>query len=93
MPIYAYRCRSCGGVTERFDSVDDAPESISCSHCRGRETHRVISRVAYHASEATKTSKLDPKYEKMVDHAMDKSRSADVDRLVRKMKPFPKDAK
>ncbi|NIP14725.1 MAG: hypothetical protein GWM88_08350 [Pseudomonadales bacterium] len=93
MPIYVYRCRFCGGVTERFDSVNDAPESVTCAHCDSAETHRVISTVAYHASEATKTSKLDPKYDKMVDHAMDKSTSADVDRLVGKMKPFPKGAK
>lgn len=88
MPIYAYRCRTCGDVTDAYASIKDPPASIDCEHCRGSDTHRIIARVAYHASESTKTSKLDPKYEKMVDDAMYKSRSADPDRLFRKMKPF-----
>ena len=54
----------------------------------GDDTHRVIARVAYHASEATKTARLDPKYEKMVDASMRKNPLADPDRLLRKMKPL-----
>ncbi len=45
--------------------------------------------MAYHASEASRTARLDPKYEKMVDHAMKKSASADEHRLIDKMKPYP----
>ena len=89
MPVYAYRCRACGEVTDRFASVDAAPEQIVCEHCHGEDTYRIISRVAYHASDAGKTARLDPKYEKMVDHAMRKSANADVDRLIKKMKPYP----
>lgn len=88
MPIYAYRCRACRMVTDQLASVDEAPDAIACEHCGSPETHRIISRVAYHASEATKTAKLDPKYEKMVDHAMKKSANADEHRIIDKMKPF-----
>jgi len=88
MPIYAYRCEGCGELTEHIASVTDMPDAITCDQCGSGETHRVISRVAYHASEATKTAKLDPKYEKMVDHAMSKSMSADENRLHRKMGSF-----
>jgi putative FmdB family regulatory protein len=88
MPIYAYRCSACGGVTDAYASINDAPVSIACEHCNDGDTHRIIARVSYHASDNAKTSKLDPKYEKLVDDAMRKSSNADPDRLLRKMKPF-----
>ena len=44
-------------------------------------------------SEAAKTARLDPRYDKMVDHAMRKSANADEGRLLRNMKPFPGDSK
>ncbi len=88
MPVYAYRCRLCGQLTDLFASVTDAPDQVVCEHCSSKETRRIISRVACHASEGDKTARLDPKYEKMVNSAMKKSESADVDRLLKKMKPF-----
>ncbi len=90
MPLYSYRCRDCGAETEHFARIDDAPEHVRCDACGGEHTHRIISSVAYHASEASKTARLDPKYEKMVDHAMKKSASADENRLIKKMKTFQK---
>jgi len=88
MPIYVYRCRACGGVSDAYASINDPPAPIVCQHCGAGETHRVIARVAYHASDNAKSARLDPKYEKMVDDSMRKSRNADPDRLLRKMKPF-----
>jgi hypothetical protein len=41
--------------------------------------------VAYHASASSRTARLDPKYEKMVDSAMKKSASADENRLIDRM--------
>lgn len=90
MPIYTYRCDQCGEVTEQLASINDIPVKVACQHCRGTHTHRIISSVAYHASEATKTAKLDPKYEKMVNHAMKKSASADENRIIKNMAPFSK---
>ena len=88
MPIYAYRCSKCGEVTDAYEKVSSAPKTISCSHCGAKGAKRIISRVAYHASESAKTSRLDPKYEKMADDAAKKSASADPMRLLKKMKPF-----
>ena len=93
VPIYAYRCNACNEVTDAFASLRDIPERIRCGHCGGGETHRIISRVAYHASESTKTAKLDPKYEKMVDHAMKKSANADENRLIQRMTRSPSEPK
>ncbi|MGD8831761.1 MAG: zinc ribbon domain-containing protein [Pseudomonadales bacterium] len=88
MPIYAYRCRKCGRTTDHLAAVDQAPEHVTCEHCESDDTGRIISRVAYHASEASKTAKLDPKYDKMIDHAMNKSAGASEHRIIDKMKPF-----
>jgi len=42
-------------------------------------------------SSASKVARLDPKYEQRVDRAMRNTPSADPDRLLRRMKPFPKE--
>jgi putative FmdB family regulatory protein len=88
VPIYSYRCRACGGATDAYASVNDAPTSVACEHCHATDTYKIIGRVAYHANEATKTARLDSKFEKRVDDAMRKSAGADPNRLLRKMKPF-----
>lgn len=91
MPIYEYRCRGCGKLSSVLCSVNDRPPSVDCEHCGGGNTYRVISRGAYHQSEADKTSALDPKYSNMVDHALKSTPKADPNRLLRKMKPFSSD--
>jgi putative FmdB family regulatory protein len=88
MPIYAYRCSQCGRTTDHLAAVDAAPDHIRCEHCDSEDTRRIIASVAYHASESTKTAKLDPKYDKMVDHAMKKSSSANEHRLINRMQSF-----
>lgn len=85
MPIYAYRCADCGKVTDHYCSSSDAPLALTCEHCQGSDTRRIIAAVAYHASEASKTARLDPRYEKKVDRAMRNSASADPDRVVRRI--------
>jgi len=88
MPIYEYRCTHCDNLTERYFSSTDAPRSLVCKHCNIEGAQRIISGAFYHASEATTTAKLDPKYEKKVDHAMRNSQSADENRLLNRMKRF-----
>ncbi len=44
MPIYAYRCESCGVQFERQQSFSDAPLKI-CPECRKRSLKKVISPV------------------------------------------------
>ena len=46
MPIYEYRCQSCGEVTEKIQSVN-APALTTCTDCGG-ELRKLISRSAFH---------------------------------------------
>ncbi len=90
MPVYEYRCRSCGEVTSLEVPVGERQRSVACSACRGR-AERIISRLSVHRSRASKLQRLDPKYDRMVDRAMAGSTAAEPDRLLRRMKPFRKD--
>jgi putative FmdB family regulatory protein len=44
MPIYTYRCESCGVQFERHQSFTDAPLKI-CPECRKKTLKKVISPV------------------------------------------------
>ena len=44
MPIYTYRCESCGVQFEREQSFSDAPLKI-CPECRKKSLKKVISPV------------------------------------------------
>ena len=71
-------------------SVSELRPTINCGHC-GAEARRIISRSSVHLSKASKLDRLDPKYDRMVDKAMADTPQADPDRILKKMKPFPKD--
>lgn len=45
MPVYTYRCESCGVQFERQQPFNDAPLKI-CPECRKRTLKRVISPVS-----------------------------------------------
>ncbi|MGE5190721.1 MAG: FmdB family zinc ribbon protein [Gemmatimonadota bacterium] len=45
MPIYEYKCRKCGEVTERIEGSHDRPLS-KCPSCGGR-TERLMSPGAF----------------------------------------------
>ena len=60
MPIYEYRCDDCEGLTAKLVRGFDAPESIACRECRGENTHRIISSVAFHKSLNSRLQDLDP---------------------------------
>jgi putative FmdB family regulatory protein len=51
MPVYTYRCDSCGIQFERHQSFQDAPLTI-CPECRKKSVKRVItpSRVIFKGS-------------------------------------------
>ena len=44
MPVYTYRCESCGVQFERQQSFNDAPLKI-CPECRKKSLKKVISPV------------------------------------------------
>lgn len=81
MPLYEYRCQDCGQITTVMASVDASRAVVACEACGG-ETRRIVSRPSVHRSKGSKLSRLDPKYDKMVDQAMRNTSSADPDRLI-----------
>ncbi len=87
MPTYEYRCDACLELTSLVCSVDSSPQQVACEHC-ACTAHKIISSVAVRLSNTSKMEKLDPKYDKMVDRAMDNTRAADPDNYLKKMKPF-----
>ena len=89
MPLYPYRCAACGALTDELCAVGAAPESVPCGACGSAETHRVIGRSAYLTSDAQKTAKLDPRYDKQVDQAMRNTRNADPDRFLKHLNKGP----
>lgn len=46
MPIYEYRCRTCGKVFEEWVKTFDSPELESCPDCGG-EAARILSHTAF----------------------------------------------
>jgi len=88
MPIYEYQCSVCEQITDKYFSSIDAPRRLRCRHCTAEDAERIISGAVYHADEATRTAKLDSKYEKKAEAALKNTRSADPDRLLKKMRDF-----
>lgn len=89
MPIYEYRCADCREISAVFSSISEYEETAECRSC-GAIARRIVSRPSVHLSKASKLEKLDPKYDKMVDHAMKSTPLADPDRYLKRMR-IPKD--
>ena len=49
MPIYEYRCETCGAEFERLVlSLKKSPAEIVCPTCQGTEVQRLLSAPAIH---------------------------------------------
>ena len=46
MPIYEYRCRTCGESFEKLVRMSTAIESIECPSCGERQAERLLSTFA-----------------------------------------------
>jgi putative FmdB family regulatory protein len=90
MPIYEYRCVACSAISSVFRSASEHEKTLKCEACGG-EAARIISRPSVHLSKASKLDRLDPKYDKLVDKAMQSTPLAEPDRLLKKLKPTPRD--
>lgn len=90
MPVYEYRCSECGEITTVVARITEAGRTLRCERCAGT-AERIVSRPSVHLSKASKLDRLDPKYDRMVDRAMAGTSNAEPDRLLKKMKPYPKD--
>jgi putative FmdB family regulatory protein len=56
MPLFDYRCRGCGCVTEVFiKGIGDQP-GVPCGRCASTDTVRLVSRFTFRASRADKYS-------------------------------------
>lgn len=90
MPLYEYRCSSCGEVTTVLRAATDSQAAVTCEIC-GERAARIVSRPSVHRSNASKVARLDPRYDKLVDKAMGATQAADPDRYLRRMKPISDD--
>ena len=87
MPIYEYRCDDCRGLTAKLVRGFDAPDAIPCGECRGENTHRIISSVAFHKSLSAQLNELDSRYG-MVDAAASSTADADENRFLKSAIPL-----
>jgi len=60
MPIYEYECRSCDAQFQSLIMKNEEEESLACPKCHGKKLKKLISRVAYHASEQARLDAYDP---------------------------------
>lgn len=60
MPIYEYHCQACGkDQSLLFLSQKDATTKPQCKYCGTRRLKRLLSRVAYHQTEAARLNNFD----------------------------------
>jgi putative FmdB family regulatory protein len=57
MPIYAYRCRTCG---EEFQTLVTADETPQCTVCGGEDLKRQLSLIAAPAKGGESAQELAP---------------------------------
>jgi putative FmdB family regulatory protein len=60
MPIYEYRCQGCRNIFQHLILHKEEEEKLVCPACGGYELRKLISRVAYHVSEADRLAAYDP---------------------------------
>ncbi len=60
MPIYEYICRDCGREFQYLVLKKEDEDTLACPGCQGRTLKRLVSRVAYHASERDRLASFDP---------------------------------
>lgn len=61
MPIYEYKCTSCGNVMSVLVQGFREPQDLCCEACGSSDVKRIISRVNYHQSQTDRLSSYNPK--------------------------------
>ena len=57
MPLFEFRCKSCGAVTEVLARKPAAElDAVACAQCGGTDTFKVISQVTFKVAKSTKYS-------------------------------------
>jgi len=44
MPIYEYRCKDCGKISEFLVGVSKEDDEIKCQHCGGKNLDKILSK-------------------------------------------------
>ena len=60
MPIYEYLCQACGREFQYLVLRKDEEDNLACPKCKGIDLKKLVSRVAYHASEQDRLATYDP---------------------------------
>lgn len=60
MPIFEYYCKACEREFQCLIMKTEEEVRLVCPMCGGRRLKKLISRVAYHASEADRLDAYDP---------------------------------
>jgi putative FmdB family regulatory protein len=47
MPIYEYRCRSCGKVSEIFKGIGDKDDPLQCAYCSSKDLEKLLSPASF----------------------------------------------
>ena len=58
MPIYEYRCKDCGKISEFLLIRTDDAAKIECKRCKSTKLSRVLSRVRVIRSEESRMESL-----------------------------------
>ena len=82
MPYYEYRCAKCNEISTVFAHIDEKPTFVQCEHCGYARATPIVSKLSVKLSGLSKVERLDPKYDKMVDHAMNKDPKSDPMRYI-----------
>jgi putative FmdB family regulatory protein len=56
MPLYEYRCKTCGEVFEKMMRWSEADRGPVCPNCQGTDTHKQISTFASHGTGGSRVS-------------------------------------
>ncbi len=56
MPIFEYRCASCGTVSEFLVGVAQEKESIRCTSCGGSKLKKVFSPMSFTVKSSAQSS-------------------------------------
>ena len=53
MPIYEYKCESCGGHHEQLRRMSEADDGVSCPKCDSGDVKRQLSSFATNSGSVT----------------------------------------
>lgn len=65
MPVYEYRCQSCGKKFQTLIGIVADPGDEKCPHCGSAETNKLVSRFSRYRNEDARLDELADRMETM----------------------------